>query len=56
MGSAGGTGGLSTSGAGLGPLVDKPPVPPHTPIYMASVDGASHTEIPGISLRSFGIL
>ena|GEM_PF-4056613 len=30
----GGTGGLSTSGASLGPLVDKPPVPPHTPIYI----------------------
>jgi len=28
----GGTGGLPTSGASLGPLVDKPPVPPNTPI------------------------
>ena len=37
MGSAGGTGGLSTSGASLGPLVDKPPVPPHPAIYIASV-------------------
>ena|GEM_PF-5231098 len=28
----------------------------HTAIYMASVDGAAHTEIPGISLTSSGIL
>jgi len=56
MGVLGGTDGLSTSGASLGPLVDKPPVPPNTAIYMALVNSASNTEIPGISLSSSGIL
>jgi len=34
---------LFTGGASLGPLVDKPPVLPHPPIYMALVYGASNT-------------